>query len=73
MEMYPSLKTMIAFFSVNIHTFMMLTVKVNAAIYSMRTAFIQEYYSALKKKKKVHVDRGKKLVETEDNVFLCIT
>lgn len=72
MEMYPSLKTMIAFFSVNIHTFIMLTVKVNATIYSMRTAFIQEYYSALKKKK-VHVDRGKKLVETEDNVFLCIT
>lgn len=51
MEMYPSLKTMIAFFSVNIHTFIMLTVKVNAAIYSMRTAFIQEYYFALKKKK----------------------
>lgn len=40
------------FFSVNIHTFIMLTVKVNAAIYSMRTAFIQEYYSALKKKKR---------------------
>lgn len=63
---------MIAFFSVNIHTFIMLTLKVNATIYSMRTAFIQEYYSALKKKKRCMLT-GKKLVETEDNVFLCIT